>query len=128
MTNESCELSLIKRRHGSRKYGAVIAVVCDCTNMPLVRFSITPRLAASLVIAALLASAPLAIAGPPSPGSIPKPSSYAPHHSTSHVYGDPIDPPVVHRGKWRHHVQAPKKTSSAPSLSSLNMTPHVTAK
>jgi hypothetical protein len=96
--------------------------------MSIVSFSITPRLAAPFVAAAMLASVPLAIAGAPSPGSIPKPSSYAPHHSAYHVYGEPIDPPVVHRGKWRHHVQAAKKTSPAPSLSTLNMTPHVTAK
>jgi hypothetical protein len=91
-------------------------------------FGIPPRLPAALVIATLLASAALAAAHNNTPGSPPKPSSYAPHLSTSHVYGAPIDPPAVRRGRSRHHVQPVKKSPERPTLGTLNMTPHVSTR
>jgi hypothetical protein len=91
-------------------------------------FGISPRRAAVLVVAIL--STTVAFAAPVSnaPGSPPKPTSYAPHHSASHVYGTPIDPPAVRRGKSRHHVQPAKKAPERPTLGTLNMTPRLTTR
>jgi hypothetical protein len=39
-----------------------------------------------------------------------KPSSFVPHaHSKQHVYGAPIGPAIVGRGKTSHHKHAPKQ-------------------
>jgi len=86
------------------------------------------RVAAAIVVASLSVGTTLAAnVGNPA-GAPPKPSSYAPHHSTGHVYGAPIDPPAVRYGRSRHHVaQVAKKAPQRATLGTLNMTPHVTA-
>jgi hypothetical protein len=49
----------------------------------------------------LLAAAlgPAALAGPGDPPGKPKASSFAPHHTRSHVYGTPIAKPILHQRK-----------------------------
>jgi hypothetical protein len=52
-------------------------------------------------------------AGPPHPSSS-KPSSYAPRHSKSRVYGAPIQPPIVgHRKPGHHKAMSPSKRPKA---------------
>jgi len=45
-----------------------------------------------------------------------KPSSYAPRHSKSRVYGAPIQPPIVgHRKSGHHKATSPTKRPKATS-------------
>jgi hypothetical protein len=69
--------------------------------------------AGALALAALVARG--AAADPP-PDTEPKPkaSSYAPHHTRSHVYGTPVSKPIVHRQKKRAHRAAPAAASTEP--------------
>jgi hypothetical protein len=43
----------------------------------------------------------------PSKADAAKPSSFAPHHPKSHVYGAPIQKPIVHKRKKRKPPAAP---------------------
>ncbi len=53
-----------------------------------------------------------ASAGPIASGS--KPSSFAPQpHSNDHVYGAPIEPPIVGHAKAAHHDHVRKKRSTS---------------
>ncbi len=73
-------------------------------------------------VCALILGCPLATAadGPDPPGRTltkarpgsthPKASSFAPHHSRSHVYGDPISAPLLHNRK-----PARKPTPATPA-------------
>jgi hypothetical protein len=53
----------------------------------------------SLVLAALVGTG--SALGDPQTDTKPQPSSFAPHHSKSHVYGAPIQKPLVHKRKKR---------------------------
>ncbi len=37
----------------------------------------------------------------------PKPSSFAPHHTRSHVYGAPVSKPILHKRRKRTPPAAP---------------------
>ena len=44
-----------------------------------------------------------------------KPSSFAPQpHSNSHIYGAPIERPIVGHAKASHHNQVQKRRSTSP--------------
>ena len=51
----------------------------------------------------------IAFAGPALCGT--KPNSYVPRHSQHHVYGTPIQAPIVGHAKISHRRHAPKKQS-----------------
>lgn len=65
---------------------------------------------APLVLATLTLAGPaLSVAGNEPTNSAPRPSSFVPHtHSNHHVYGAPIEPPIVGRAKSTHHKRAKK--------------------
>ena len=65
------------------------------------------RLAAGTL--SLLAASGTAGAGadPTANPTPPKPSSFAPHHTKSHVYGTPISKAIVHRRKKHKPPAAP---------------------
>lgn len=63
--------------------------------------------------ATMVAAVALGLPGPSvaqeKPANAAKPSSFVPHaHSKQHVYGAPIGPAVVGRGKTSHHRHVPK--------------------
>ena len=57
----------------------------------------------------LLAAAfgPAALAGAGDPPNRPKGSAFAPHHTKSHVYGTPINKPILHKRKKAAKSSAP---------------------
>jgi len=65
-----------------------------------------PALAACALVLTALAPAGHALADPPT-DTRAKPSSFAPRHSKSHVYGAPIQKPIVHKRKKRKPPAAP---------------------
>ena len=61
-----------------------------------------------------LTQSALSLAGDKSTDSRAKPSSFVPHpHSSSHVYGTPIQPAIVGHATASHHKRTPKKQSSS---------------
>jgi len=67
-----------------------------------------------IVLAAATLMQPALSAGAQSTDSRPTPSSFVPHpHSNTHVYGTPIQPPIVGHPKSSHHQQTPKKRSAS---------------
>jgi hypothetical protein len=48
-----------------------------------------------------------ALADPADPAAKPKPSSFAPHHTQSHVYGTPIAGPILHKRRKPAKSAAP---------------------
>jgi hypothetical protein len=55
------------------------------------------------------------VAGDKPTDSRAKPNSFVPHpHTNSHVYGAPIQPPIVGHSKISHQKHTPKKRSSSP--------------
>jgi hypothetical protein len=67
---------------------------------------------------AITVLAVVALAGPTlsgrgaNPGDCgPKPNSYVPRHSKHHVYGTPIQAPIVGHAKISHRKLAPPKQS-----------------
>jgi hypothetical protein len=67
------------------------------------------------VLAAItLAQPALSVAGDKSTDSRAKPNSFVPHpHTNQHVYGTPIQPPIVGHAKTSHQKHTPKKRSSS---------------
>ena len=68
----------------------------------------------AIAIAALaaiaLAGSVSSVAGPPQKPHKSKPSSYAPQpHSNHHVYGTPIQPPILGHSKASRHEPVQKK-------------------
>ena len=65
------------------------------------------------VLAAItLAQPALSVAGDKSTDSRAKPNSFVPHpHTNQHVYGTPIQPPIVGHAKTSHQKHTPKKRS-----------------
>lgn len=72
----------------------------------------------ALVCALMLAAAAAGAAGtdPASgtPGKPAKASSLAPHHTKGHVYGAPIQKPIVHKRKKRARAAAPATGPAQP--------------
>ena len=74
------------------------------------------KLAVVVLTAIVMAMPPLAFAASKPTGSSPQPSSYAPRlHSNQHVYGSPIEPPIVGSAKSSHRARA---ASNAPNHAS----------
>jgi hypothetical protein len=68
----------------------------------------------SVAIAIIVALAvPAAVsAAPPPRSSTPQPSSYAPRRTTQHVYGSPIEPPIVGRAHAATHRPTPVRPAA----------------
>jgi hypothetical protein len=60
---------------------------------------------AGALLALLAAGA--ALADPPPDHRKTKASSFAPRHTSSHVYGTPIGKPILHKHKKQAHAAAP---------------------
>jgi len=68
------------------------------------------KFAIAVLCAVALAQPTRSVAGDIATGSVAKPTSFVPHpHTNQHVYGAPIQPPIVNHSKPKH---APKKQSS----------------
>jgi hypothetical protein len=67
----------------------------------------------AVLAAVALVQPVLSVAGVKPTDSGAKPSSFVPRpHTSHHVYGAPIQPAIVGRGKTSHHRHAPKKRAS----------------
>jgi hypothetical protein len=63
-----------------------------------------------VIAVATLVQSGLTMAGDKSAGSHAAPNSYVPHpHASNHVYGTPIQPPVVGHARSSHQKSAAKK-------------------
>jgi hypothetical protein len=70
--------------------------------------------AITVLAAITLAGPTLSAAGSKPVNSGSKPSSYAPQpHTNRHVYGTPLQPPIVHHANTSHHKHAQKKRSTS---------------
>ncbi|HEV2287202.1 MAG TPA: hypothetical protein VGR80_14245 [Steroidobacteraceae bacterium] len=80
--------------------------------LPITRRGTRRRAAAwaLTLLAAALGPAALAAAGDKPPKA--KPSSFAPHHTASHVYGTPIAKPILH--KRSKHAKSTARAPAAP--------------
>ena len=82
----------------------------------------------SAVLAAImLAGATLAVAGGNPTDSGSKPSSYVSRpHTNRHIYGSPIEPPIVGRAAAPHHTHAShkKQSTSATTRNPHKAPPH----
>jgi hypothetical protein len=68
------------------------------------------KFAIAVLAAIALMQPALSVAAVQSANSAAKPTSFVPHaHTTQHVYGSPIGPPIMGRAKTSHHRHAPKK-------------------
>ena len=72
------------------------------------------RIFAVVALAAIpLAGPARSVAGDQPTNSAPKPSSFVPHpHSSRHVYGSPIEPPIVGHAKTSHRKHATKSPAN----------------
>jgi len=68
------------------------------------------RAAACALVLLAAAPGPAALAAPADTPPKPKPSSFAPHHTASHVYGTPISKPILHQRK-----KPAKRSARAPA-------------
>ena len=85
------------------------------------------RRIAILVLAAIALAGPaLSAAGATLTDAGSKPSSYVPQTGThSHIYGTPIQPPILGHAKASHRRQAQKKAStSAATRKGAHLLPH----
>jgi hypothetical protein len=72
------------------------------------------KFAIAVLAAIMLMQPALSVAGGKATDSREKPSSFVPHpHTNHHVYGTPIQPPIVGRAKTSHIKHTPKKRSSS---------------
>ena len=75
----------------------------------------------SIALAAALMQPALSVAADGSTDTRAKPSSFVPHpHTTSHVYGSPLQPAIVGHSKASHHKNTPKKQPSNPKTQTKN--------
>jgi hypothetical protein len=75
------------------------------------------KYALTLLAAAMLAQPMLSVAGDKPSDCDGHSSSFVPHaHTSQHVYGTPIQPPILHHRKTSHHLYAPKKRSSGAAI------------
>ena len=58
---------------------------------------------AACALALLAVAAGTALADTSDPQARPKPSSFAPHHDKSHVYGTPVSKPILRKRKKHPH-------------------------
>ena len=73
------------------------------------------KIAMPLLAAIALAGSTVSVASGEPVNSGSKPSSLAPQpHSNNHIYGAPIEPPIVGHAKASHHNQVQKKRSTSP--------------
>jgi len=71
-----------------------------------------PKIAFKVLAVAALAGSMASVAGANTASAGSKPSSFAPQANTNgHVYGTPIDPPIVGHAKSSHH-QHPQRHAS----------------
>ena len=71
------------------------------------------RIAIAILAAVALAGPAQSIAADKPAGGGVKTSSFVPRHRTNrHVYGTPIQKPIVGHARITHHKPAPKKPSS----------------
>lgn len=71
-------------------------------------------IAITVLAAIMLAGPPLSVAGTTATDAGAKPSSYVPQTGThSHIYGTPIQPPILGHAKASHHKHAQKKASTS---------------
>jgi hypothetical protein len=71
--------------------------------------------ASLIALAALfLGAAAAAAAGDSTDPKRPKASSFAPHHTRSHVYGTPVSKPILHKRKKRKPPAAPAGAPAEP--------------
>jgi hypothetical protein len=69
---------------------------------------------AIMVLAVTFVQPTLSVAGDSPTDSHAKPNSFVPHpHTSSHVYGAPIQPALVGHSKTSHQKHTPKKRSSS---------------
>ena len=74
------------------------------------------RTIAIILLAITLAGPALSVAGATATAAGSKPSSYVPQTGThSHVYGTPIQPPILGHAKASHHKHAHAKASTRTS-------------
>jgi hypothetical protein len=70
-------------------------------------------IAIALLAAMTIAGPTLSVAGATAAATGSKPSSYVPHTGNqSHIYGTPIQPPILGRAKPSHHKHTQKKSST----------------
>ena len=75
------------------------------------------KYALTLLVAITLAQPALSVGGDKPSGCDAKASSLVPHaHTSQHVYGTPIQPAILHRGKTSHRQSTPKKRSSSAAI------------
>jgi hypothetical protein len=68
----------------------------------------------AVLTAVTLVQPTLSAAGTAPTDSGAKPTSYVPQpHTNHHVYGTPIEPPIVGQAKTSHHKHTQKKHSSS---------------
>jgi hypothetical protein len=68
-----------------------------------------------VALTAVLMQSAVSFAGDKSTDSRAKPSSFVPHpHTTTHVYGAPIQPAIVSHSRVAHHNHTPKKRTPIP--------------
>jgi hypothetical protein len=74
------------------------------------------RLAAAWALLSVAAAGASSAGADPASGGQPKPeaSSFAPHHTKSHVYGAPIQKPILHKRKKRARAAAPATGPAEP--------------
>ena len=73
------------------------------------------QIAITVLAVITLAASTVSVASGEPIDSGSKPSSFAPQpHSNSHVYGAPIERPIVGHSKASHHNQVQKKRSTSP--------------
>jgi hypothetical protein len=68
-------------------------------------------IAITVLAAVALAGPGLSVGGDRPTDCGTKPNSYVPRHSKHHVYGSPIQAPIVGHAKISHRKYAPKKPS-----------------
>jgi hypothetical protein len=83
------------------------------------------RTIATMMLAAVTLAGPaLSVAGTTATAPGSKPSSYVPHPGThSHIYGTPIQPPILGHAKASHHKHAQKVSTGAPTNKDARLLP-----
>jgi len=75
------------------------------------------KIAITVLAAITLAGSTVSVASGEPINSRSKPSSFAPQpHSNDHIYGAPIEPPIVGHAKASHHNHVQKKRSTSAKI------------
>jgi hypothetical protein len=76
------------------------------------------KIAITVLAAITLVGSMVSVASGEPLNSGSKPNSFAPqHHSNNHIYGAPIERPIVGHAKASHHNQVQKRQSTSPKIS-----------